>query len=265
MVFYAASAIAIAATLLMLTRLNAVHALLYLIISLIAVAVIFYCLGAPFVAALEVIIYAGAIMVLFVFVVGVDMVVIEQLMRVFVFMACADEQRHTNDHQRARDDVVEPEGFREHQRSEDGSDERRDSKDGRFPRCAEGTQGERVEVDREAVADSTEQQRGSDDRNFGEPFAEDQCQHQVDGSGNAGLDQDDRARVAQRQGLCEVVVECPRCTRGRDEHDAHPIGVRFACTEAEQERSRENHDGTGHRLSWEMLPEQRDPNHDRER
>lgn len=69
MVFYAASAIAIAATLLMLTRLNAVHALLYLIISLLAVAVIFYCLGAPFVAALEVIIYAGAIMVLFVFVV----------------------------------------------------------------------------------------------------------------------------------------------------------------------------------------------------
>ena len=49
--------------------LNAVHALLYLIVSLLAVAVVFYVLGAPFVAALEVIIYAGAIMVLFVFVV----------------------------------------------------------------------------------------------------------------------------------------------------------------------------------------------------
>lgn len=68
-VFYTAGAIAIAATLLMLTRLHAVHALLYLIVSLLAVAVIFYDLGAPFVAALEVIIYAGAIMVLFVFVV----------------------------------------------------------------------------------------------------------------------------------------------------------------------------------------------------
>lgn len=68
-VFYTAGAVAIAATLMMLTRLHAVHALLYLIVSLLAVAVIFYDLGAPFVAALEVIIYAGAIMVLFVFVV----------------------------------------------------------------------------------------------------------------------------------------------------------------------------------------------------
>ncbi len=68
-VFYTAGAIAIAATVMMLTRMNAVHALLYLIVSLLAVAVIFYDLGAPFVAALEVIIYAGAIMVLFVFVV----------------------------------------------------------------------------------------------------------------------------------------------------------------------------------------------------
>ncbi len=68
-VFYVAAAVAIVSTLLMLTRLNAVHALLYLIVSLLAVAVVFYTLGAPFVAALEVIIYAGAIMVLFVFVV----------------------------------------------------------------------------------------------------------------------------------------------------------------------------------------------------
>ena len=51
-VFYTASAVAIGATILMLTRLHAVHALLYLILSLLAVAVIFYDLGAPFVAAL---------------------------------------------------------------------------------------------------------------------------------------------------------------------------------------------------------------------
>ena len=43
------------------------HALLYLVVSLFAVAVVFYTLGAPFVAALEVIVYAGAIMMLFVF------------------------------------------------------------------------------------------------------------------------------------------------------------------------------------------------------
>ena len=52
-----------------ITRRNAVHALLYLVVSLLAVAVDLLVLGAPFVAALEVIIYAGAIMVLFVFVV----------------------------------------------------------------------------------------------------------------------------------------------------------------------------------------------------
>jgi len=67
--FYIAGAMAVMSTILMLTRLNVVHALLYLIVSLLGVAVVFYTLGAPFVAALEVIIYAGAIMVLFVFVV----------------------------------------------------------------------------------------------------------------------------------------------------------------------------------------------------
>jgi NADH-quinone oxidoreductase subunit J len=67
--FYIAGAVAVLSTLLMLTRLNAVHALLYLIVSLRGVAVVFYVLGAPFVAALEAIVYAGAIMVLFLFVV----------------------------------------------------------------------------------------------------------------------------------------------------------------------------------------------------
>ena len=67
-IFYISAAVAVLATLMVITRLNAVHALLYLIVSLLAVAVIFFVLGAPFVAALEVIIYAGAIMVLFVFV-----------------------------------------------------------------------------------------------------------------------------------------------------------------------------------------------------
>jgi len=66
-VFYVAAAVAVLATALAVTRSNAIHALLYLIVSLLAVAVIFFLLGAPFVAALEVIIYAGAIMVLFVF------------------------------------------------------------------------------------------------------------------------------------------------------------------------------------------------------
>jgi NADH-quinone oxidoreductase subunit J len=68
-VFYISAAVAIFSTLMVITRLNAVHALLYLIVSFFSVALIFLVLGAAFVAALEIIIYAGAIMVLFVFVI----------------------------------------------------------------------------------------------------------------------------------------------------------------------------------------------------
>jgi NADH-quinone oxidoreductase subunit J len=67
--FYISAAVAILATVMTVTRLNPVHALLYLVVSLLAVSIVFYTLGAPFVAALEVIVYAGAIMVLFIFVV----------------------------------------------------------------------------------------------------------------------------------------------------------------------------------------------------
>lgn len=67
--FYSASAIAIITTLLVLLSRSPVYAVLYLILSLFAVSVIFYTLGAPFIAVLEVIVYAGAIMVLFLFVV----------------------------------------------------------------------------------------------------------------------------------------------------------------------------------------------------
>jgi NADH-quinone oxidoreductase subunit J len=68
-VFYIAATVAVISTMMVITRLNAIHALLYLIVSLLAVAVVFFTLGAPFAAALEVITYAGAIMVLFVFVI----------------------------------------------------------------------------------------------------------------------------------------------------------------------------------------------------
>ena len=67
--FYIAAAVALAATALVITRTNASHALIYLIVSLLSIAVVFYLLGAPFAAALEIVIYAGAIMVLFLFVV----------------------------------------------------------------------------------------------------------------------------------------------------------------------------------------------------
>ena len=67
LIFTIAAAVAVIATVLVITRTNAVHALLYLIVSLLSAALVFYTLGAPFVAVLEIIIYAGAIMVLFLF------------------------------------------------------------------------------------------------------------------------------------------------------------------------------------------------------
>ncbi|MGE5295506.1 MAG: NADH-quinone oxidoreductase subunit J [Solirubrobacterales bacterium] len=68
-VFYISAVVAIAATILTVTRSNAVHALLYFICSLLATGVMFFVLGAPFVAMLVIIVNAGAIMVLFVFIV----------------------------------------------------------------------------------------------------------------------------------------------------------------------------------------------------
>ena len=67
--FWIPGAVAILATGAVITRKNASRALIYLVVSLLAVAVIFFMLGAPFAAALEVVVYAGAIVVLFLFVV----------------------------------------------------------------------------------------------------------------------------------------------------------------------------------------------------
>jgi NADH-quinone oxidoreductase subunit J len=66
--FYIAATVAIISTIMAISGRNAIHSLLFLILSLLAISVIFYLLSAPFIAALEVIIYAGAIMVLFIFV-----------------------------------------------------------------------------------------------------------------------------------------------------------------------------------------------------
>ena len=67
--FYLLAAIAIFASLRVITRANPVHALLNMIVTLLALSGIFFALGASFAGALEIIVYAGAIMVLFVFVV----------------------------------------------------------------------------------------------------------------------------------------------------------------------------------------------------
>ncbi len=67
--FYSSGLVAVLATIGVVTGTHPVHAVLYLIVSLLAVAMVFFALGAPFAGALEIIVYAGAIMVLFLFVV----------------------------------------------------------------------------------------------------------------------------------------------------------------------------------------------------
>jgi len=69
LLFYLAAGIALLSTVAVILQSDIVHALIYLILSLLSVAVIFYTLGAPFAAMLEAIVYAGAIMVLFLFVI----------------------------------------------------------------------------------------------------------------------------------------------------------------------------------------------------
>ena len=68
-IFYILAAVAVIGTVLAISERHPVHAILYLVTSLFSVAVIFYLLAAPLVAAFEVILYAGAIMVLFLFVI----------------------------------------------------------------------------------------------------------------------------------------------------------------------------------------------------
>lgn len=68
-IFYLLSAVTLIGTLCAITATQAVRAIVYLVTSFFALALIFYLLGAPLVAAFEVIIYAGAIMVLFMFVI----------------------------------------------------------------------------------------------------------------------------------------------------------------------------------------------------
>jgi NADH-quinone oxidoreductase subunit J len=68
-IFYVLGAVMVVATALAVTRQNVMHAIVYLVLSFIASSLLIYLLGAPFLAVLEVVIYAGAIMVLFLFIV----------------------------------------------------------------------------------------------------------------------------------------------------------------------------------------------------
>jgi NADH-quinone oxidoreductase subunit J len=68
-IFYLLGIVILTATGLAVTRRQPVHAVLYLIVAFLGTAALFFLLGAPLLAAFVVIIYAGAIMVLVLFVI----------------------------------------------------------------------------------------------------------------------------------------------------------------------------------------------------
>jgi NADH-quinone oxidoreductase subunit J len=68
-VFWVFALIAVGFGLVVITHRNPVVSALSLVVSLFAIAVMYVLLEAPFIAALQVIVYAGAIMVLFLFVI----------------------------------------------------------------------------------------------------------------------------------------------------------------------------------------------------
>ncbi len=67
--FYLLAGLILLSTVLAVTRRQPVHAVLYLIVAFLGTAALLFLLGAPLLAAFMVIIYAGAIMVLFLFVI----------------------------------------------------------------------------------------------------------------------------------------------------------------------------------------------------
>jgi NADH-quinone oxidoreductase subunit J len=75
LVFWVFAPISIASAIAMLVMRNAVHSALFLVVNFFTIAVMYLLLDAPFLFAVQIIVYAGAIMVLFLFVImllGVD-------------------------------------------------------------------------------------------------------------------------------------------------------------------------------------------------
>src|SRR5438128_11222472 len=68
-VFATLSGIAIISSLMMITRRDAVHSALWLVVTFFQLAGMYVMLGAEFLAALQVLVYTGAILVLFLFVI----------------------------------------------------------------------------------------------------------------------------------------------------------------------------------------------------
>ena len=108
-VFWVFAPISIASAIGMLVMRNAVHAALFLIVNFFTIAVMYLLLDAPFLFAVQIIVYAGAIMVLFLFVImllGVDRG--DDVPRAAVGPAV--DRRGARGRVRARDRVRDPRG-----------------------------------------------------------------------------------------------------------------------------------------------------------
>jgi NADH-quinone oxidoreductase subunit J len=69
LVFAVASTAALVSSVLMVTRRNPIYSAVWLLVAFVCVAVLFLALSAPFLAAIHVLVYTGAILVLFLFVI----------------------------------------------------------------------------------------------------------------------------------------------------------------------------------------------------
>jgi len=98
MIFYVFAAIAVVASLLVIAQRNPIYSVLLLIASFGALSGLYVLLDAPFIAVIQIIVYAGAIMVLFLFVVMLLNAPHEDVER--------DEYTHT--HRGAPGDVAPP-------------------------------------------------------------------------------------------------------------------------------------------------------------
>lgn len=69
LVFFVLAFISVASAILMITRANPVKSAIFLIVNFLSLSILYLTLNAQFIAIIQVLVYAGAIMVLFVFVI----------------------------------------------------------------------------------------------------------------------------------------------------------------------------------------------------
>lgn len=69
LIFFAMAFVSIFASVMVITRKNPIHSALFMVLTLLCVAVLYILLYSPFIAIIQVIVYAGAIVMLIVFVI----------------------------------------------------------------------------------------------------------------------------------------------------------------------------------------------------